>query len=241
MDTEPEQVQHNTPATDDDTYANYVYVSDIFKYKSLKKRVRLVLKLDSLEFYDFIWENGANRTELSRILALNDLSGVFIEQSFSPYDQNAYLVINAYPRHITASMLATMPNEEYEHKQPFKRIKICIELAYCKYATSDQNYEHLASWHSKLNNLINLSCHSVSTWGAAASSQRTKEQYVTEIVRNPSAKLEVPKKKFLIFINPHSGSSKASQLFLKNAAPVFAEAQIYNKLVLTGKMGHSVS
>ena len=189
----PEQV------SDDEAYANYVYTSGIFKYKSkLDHRVRLVLKLDSLEFYDIIWQNGANRSELNRILALTDLSGVFIEQSFSPYDKNAYLVINAYPRHITPSMLASMPNDEYAHKQPFKRIKICIELAFCKYPTSDQNYEYLKTWHAKLNNLINLSCHTVSTWSTSSSQvQRTREQFVAEIVQNRDAKLEVPKKKFL--------------------------------------------
>ena len=234
--TEPPPEQ----ASVDDHYANHViYSSGLFKYKSQKKlghRVRLELKLDSLEFHDVIWENGANRSELSRILALNDLSGVFIEQSFSPYDQNAYLVINAYPRHITPSMLASMPSDEFEHKQPFKRIKICIELSFGKYPTSDQNYEYLKTWQTKLNNLINLSCYSVSTWSSSSQVQRTREQIVSEIVQNPGyLPAEIPKKKFLIFINPHSGSGKASHLFLKNAAPVFAEAQIYNKLVLTGK------
>jgi sphingosine kinase len=45
----------------------------------------------------------------------------------------------------------------------------------------------------------------------------------------------LPSEKLLVLVNPFSGPGKAQQLFQQHAAPIFAEAGLQYKLIVTGK------
>ena len=189
--------------------ADYTHLVDDFAYKCLgNARLKLKLKTRCIEFHELSTIKSADKRksfyQLAKALELNDVSGVFIEKASSPYDTNAYLVVNSYPR-----LSDTDPAS--------KRQKTSIELAYGALRTAQDNYKHLTKWHAKISDLIN--------------------KYYDKSSRLESTER---KKKYLVFINPHSGSGRASQLFLNHIVPVFVESQTSHEIILTGKFSSAI-
>lgn len=87
-----------------------------------------------------------------------------------------------------------------------KRAKLYIELAYEKSGNSrEQNYLVVKKWHDHIHTLI-ASPH--------AGSNSTRP--------------------FLVFVNPHSGSGRATRILLKSVFNVWNEADFKNQIVITG-------
>ena len=118
---------------------------DDFICKSTNSAVKVILNNDSIEVHHF--KAALN----DRIIQFKDITGIFIEFAFSPLDTAAYLTINANPR-----ILNNEPNGPNGIKKAFKRSKICIELAFNKFKTDQENYNHLLKWQKKANQKLGI-------------------------------------------------------------------------------------
>jgi sphingosine kinase len=138
-------------------------------------------------------------------LRLSDVIGTFVERPHKTNDNNAYLIINAYPSGETpaGSVVA-------------KRLKLCVELAYSN-ASRPNNLKYnmivAQRWHDTLKWLFSI------------------QKSINDRC--------VPKKPYLVFVNPYSGSGKASKLFIKCVAPIWMQAALPYKIVLTEYSNHA--
>lgn len=109
-----------------------LFESEFFN-KNSNKRTHVRLFDNKIEIKD------SNDVELN--LNLEDMTGSYIEKSYSPFDSGAYLILNAYPKTVNQN----------------KRRKVSIELKYALNKDLDENYTHVNKWHLKIEELIQKS------------------------------------------------------------------------------------
>lgn len=86
-----------------------------------------------------------------------------------------------------------------------RRTKVTFELVFEKYETREENLNIAKIWHNYLESLINYS----------------------------DVSIQIKPKPFLVFVNPNSGSGKASNIFLKHVTKVWNEASLFNHIIVT--------
>jgi len=74
-------------------------------------------------------------------LNLQDMTGSFVEKSYSAFDSGAYLILNAYPK----------TNNQN------KRRKVSIELKFSLYKNLEDNFNYVYNWNLKIDELIKQS------------------------------------------------------------------------------------
>lgn len=74
-------------------------------------------------------------------ISIEDMTGSYIEKSYTPFDSGAYLILNAYPK----------TNNQN------KRRKVSIELKYALNKDLDENFKYVNQWHLKIEELIRKS------------------------------------------------------------------------------------
>jgi sphingosine kinase len=150
------------------------------------------------------------RSTLIQYIHLVDVSGVDVIKASSPNDKKSILVINLYPKEDDMKLNRQYQVNSNDTQVPIansmkKRVNITIKLGFNSLTTADLNFEHLTKWKDEINKCI-------------ANNHRSEP---------------INGKNYLIFLNPHSGSGRATQIYNNNVLKVFDQADIYNKLVIT--------
>jgi hypothetical protein len=181
-------------------------LSNEFKLVSTGRTARVELYADRIRIVDIESEDDDE-------LRLSDVIGTFAERPYKTNDNSAYLIINAYSANDSNAAGAAALNESNRNqsKSGAKRVKLFVELAYSNDARPNNlkyNMIVVQRWHDTLKWLLSID--------------------------KPTNDRCVPKKPYLVFVNPYSGSGKACKLFIKRVAPLWSQAAFPYKIVLTG-------
>lgn len=91
------------------------------------------------------------------------------------------------------------------NKKTLKRKRCTLELEYDKHSTFDKNLDSIKEWSIKLNAIL------------SKNNETEADQ----------------QKPFLVYINPNSGAGKAKNIFFERIVPLWAEANVPYKVIMT--------
>ncbi|CAL1278917.1 unnamed protein product [Larinioides sclopetarius] len=158
----------------------------------------------------FVGVATKGKTEAEKVF-LSDIIGCHAFRSKSGKTRNetlensAYFCIYAYPLKTSAGILS----------KQLKREKRTLTFLMRKYDTEDDNFKIVDKWQRAINCLL-----------------RGKACLIDGEVSIPDV---VPtSKKFLILINPKSGSGKAYQIFKERVIPLLVESDTQYEVLVTG-------
>jgi sphingosine kinase len=149
---------------------------------------------------------------------MNDLVGTQCERTYRHDDLTCSLIIHAFPYENACS---SSSNNGGELKK-IKRQRSHYKLDCCKPGNSlEQNFELVSHWHNTIKSLQNK--------------QVDPSFQVTSVEDPPRTHL----KPFLVFVNPRSGTGKATKMLLNNVFNIWNEAGLTNHIIFTEYLGHA--
>jgi hypothetical protein len=200
------------------TPAGPALIADTFYYNRSKQAVHVMLTGDSLKFYNLkntektpILGNGAARPTLS--LAISDLAGSIAGRGNKKNDTRAYLTVYAYPQRA---------------EKGNRRHRVCVELAYGKCASYEENLSAVSVWHRRIDAVLKKKI-------AVQQQQQRRLSGSGDVAEASTSNISNLQKPYLVFVNPVSGAGKAKNIYFERIVPVWAECNQPDTLVFTSR------